>query len=186
MHDPLDVSRTPRLAAGAKRQDRSSDAADRLGAAPVASHFGALLRQEGPHAALGYLNARTRFRFTGMYHTDGETLRNVEIFDRENPAVRCSGEIVPLRDTYCGIACRTVGPFVTRNAQRDHRLTTHAARNTVLSYCGVPIRLPSGAVWGTLCHVDQRPRLAPPDEPSMLEASARELARWLCASQRFA
>lgn len=43
--------------------------------------------QCGPHAALRFLNARTRFRYTGIYAIDPPTLRSIDLFDRENPSL---------------------------------------------------------------------------------------------------
>ena len=43
------------------------------------------LRAGGLHAALALLNARTVHRFTGIYRYDGDTLRNVALFDRFAP-----------------------------------------------------------------------------------------------------
>lgn len=151
-------------------------------ATPVAALVRDRLRGEGLRGALGYLNGRTRFRFTGVYRMEPEILRTIELFDRENPTLKVSGDIAPLRETYCGIACRTEAPFSTPDALADARLLTHAARQSIISYVGVPIRRPSGAVWGTLCHFDNRPRLIPGDEPHVLEACSRLIACWLQAA----
>lgn len=45
------------------------------------------LRDGGVHASLGFLNARTRHRFTGVYRFEPPMLRSVALFDRENPSV---------------------------------------------------------------------------------------------------
>ena len=50
-----------------------------------------LLHGRGLHAALGYLNERTRYRFTGLYRADPPLLRNIGLFDRENPDIDASG-----------------------------------------------------------------------------------------------
>ena len=178
MHESADTFGTHSQEPSASTRGRAVTG-DAVTATAVASHFGELLHRNSPHAALAFLNARTRFRFTGIYRKDDETLRNVEIFDRENPALRGTGECVLLRETYCGIICRSVAPFATSDTRRDDRLTHHPARDTVQSYCGVPIRTPGGAVWGTLCHFDQRPRLAPAGESAVLAACGRQLAHWL-------
>lgn len=158
---------------------------DTPGASPTASDARVVaqcslaLASGGLLAALRVLNERTRFRFTGVYRAEPPMLRNVELFDRENPTLNVSGESTPLAETYCGITCGGGAPFSTPDAQRDARLAMHAARDSVLSYGGVPIRMDSGIPWGTLCHFDVRPRLLPPAELAVLESVAGVIARWL-------
>lgn len=130
-------------------------------------------------AVLGYLNSRTRFRFTGLYHADPPQLRNLLLFDRENPQLNVSGEVCPLEETYCALVFGGERPFGTRDAARDERLASHTARETVISYGGVPVRRANGLVWGTLCHFDVRPRLLPMREIPVLESAATIMAAWL-------
>lgn len=137
------------------------------------------LRERGPLAALEYLNARTRFRFTGLYHAQAPLLRNLYLVDRENPEVNVSGAICPLDETYCAITCAREAAFATRDATRDARLVAHPARDSVISYAGVPLRLAGGRAWGTLCHFDLRPRLLPPAEHALLDSVAPLFVRWL-------
>ena len=145
---------------------------------PVA-HVTALLAHARIDDALRFLNGRTRFRFTGIFEVDPPALRNIRLIDRENPGVNVSGAVATVDVGYCGIACSTGAPFVTANAGKDSRLRTHPARSSMMSYAGVPLRLASGVVWGTLCHYDVRPRLLPPSELSLLEAAAPRVAGWV-------
>ena len=131
-----------------------------------------LLATGGLAAALCYLNGRTRFRFTGVYRAEPPFLRNVCLFDRENPALNLSGDVCLLEDTYCARVCRDEHPFLVADSSRDPCLETHVARERVQSYCGVPIRLDTGRLWGTLCHYDVRPRLLPNAEIEVLERVA--------------
>ena len=147
-------------------------------ASETASRCARILAKDGPVEALRFLNARTRFRFTGIYRVEPPVLRNVWLFDRENPTLNVSGEVCPLEETYCAIVAGSQQPFRTRDARRDDRLTAHAARECVISYCGVPIRRDDGRVWGTLCHFDVRPRLLPHAEIVVLEAVAVDVGRW--------
>ena len=78
-------------------------------------------------------------------------------FDRENPLVETTDD-VPDTATYCCYVREQGAPFKTRNALLDERLTAHAARETVLTYCGVPIMDSEGTILGTLCHYDLVPR----------------------------
>lgn len=147
--------------------------------ATCADHFARLLHGRGLLAALGYLNDRTRYRFTGLYRAEPPLLRNVALFDRENPDIDVSGAVAKLDETYCSITRRTGSPFSTDDALHDARLTTHAARDSVLCYSGVPVRLGNGVPWGTLCHFDLRPRLLPADELAVLASVAPVVAEWL-------
>lgn len=147
--------------------------------ATCAAHFARLLHGRGILVALGYLNERTRYRFTGLYRAEPPLLHNVALFDRENPDLDGSGAVAKLDETYCSITRLTASPFSTDDAMHDARLTTHAARDSVLCYSGVPIRLGSGLPWGTLCHFDLRPRLLPPDELAVLASAAPLVAEWL-------
>lgn len=148
-----------------------------------AARFAELLRERGLHPALGYLNARTRYRFTGLYHADPPLLHNIGLFDRENPDIDPSGAVTQLDETYCDITCATAKPFVTADALNDTRLETHAARDSILSYAGVPIRLGSGRTWGSLCHFDLRPRLLSTEELAALGTVAPVVAEWLSVSR---
>lgn len=135
-----------------------------------------LLRGSGPRAALEYLNQRTRFRFTGIYQADPPVLRNLILVDRENPSLDASGAVCPLDETYCAITCAREALFRTIDAPNDPRLVSHPARDSVISYAGVPLRLADGRAWGTLCHFDLRPRLLPAAELRLLEAVAPDFA----------
>ena len=164
-------SRPPRRA----RQESSAGRVDPL---TVCKEFTSTLSSVGIHAALGYLNSRTRFRFTGIYRPEPPLLRNLHLFDRENPTLNVCGGVSSLDDTYCAIACATNAAFSTTNAGRDPRLRSHAARDAVLSYAGAPVRH-NGSVTATLCHFDVRPRLIPAGELQVLELIAPTLGEWL-------
>jgi GAF domain-containing protein len=176
-HDATD----PRAGVSAPRSDSHSmatpsrDAATRL----VVREVEALLRMGGARAALAWLNGRVRFRFTGLYHAAPPLLRNVHLVDRENPTLNVSGEVCPLDETYCAITCAREASFSTTDARLDSRLLEHPARNAVISYAGVPLRLAGGRAWGTLCHFDLRPRLLPATELKVLDAVAPAFVHWL-------
>ena len=131
----------------------------------------AIVSASGVGPALAWLNARTRFRFTGIYHVDPPLLRNLVLFDRENPDVNVSGAVARLDDTYCALTYAT-GPVSIEDAARDERLKDHPARASIISYDGVPMRLANGQIWGTLCHFDVRPRLLTERERAVLESVA--------------
>jgi GAF domain-containing protein len=144
----------------------------------VVGEVRARLSVGGALGALAWLNARTRFRFTGLYRADPPVLRNLYLVDRENPSLHVSGEICPLDETYCAITCAEDADFATPDARRDARLVGHPARRSVISYAGVPVRI-GGGTWGTLCHYDLRPRLLPTAELAHLDAVASVFGDWL-------
>ena len=147
--------------------------------ARVVAELRLVLLDGGARAALERLNARTRFRFTGVSRADPPLLRNVYLVDRENVALDVSGAVCPLDETYCAITCAREARFATPDARADARLVAHPARQSVISYAGVPLRLAGGRAWGTLCHFDLRPRLLPAAETALLEAFAPVLVEWL-------
>lgn len=161
------------------RAARRRETSARDSGAYVPGEFATVLDRSGLHAGLGYLNGRVRFRFTGVYRFEPSALVNACLYDRENPWLDQCGTVLRLPDTYCVIARALGDVFATENAPEDPRLEGHSARNTVISYTGIPIRLPSGRVAGVLCHYDLRPRLLPKPELGILRSAADYLARWL-------
>lgn len=135
-----------------------------------------MLRAGDIHGALRAVNERTRYRFTGLYRCQPPRLRNVSLFDRENPTTHLGGDVCLLSETYCSIVAGGARPFHTADAAGDPLLLDHPARSSVVSYLGVAVRDATGAVWGTLCHFDVRPRLAPTGELPLMEWMARAIA----------
>jgi GAF domain-containing protein len=141
----------------------------------------------GAHAVLALLNARTRYRFTGVYAVDPPLLRNVDLYDRENPSLDLSGGVDSLEDTCCALVAAANAPFATRDTDADRRVQARMRRGPVVSYMGVPILGLDGRVAGTLCHYDGRPRLIPTGEAEILasiaiELGPRLLSRGSCSS----
>jgi hypothetical protein len=129
----------------------------------------AMLAQSGVRSFLSRLNSRTRYRFTGVYRIEGEQLRNIALFDRENPWLRSGGDIKLLTETCCAMIEQTGRPFATADVPADDRLDALPARHaSVKSYQGAPIFTSGGRLWGTLCHFDLRPRLLPEGEGDVL------------------
>jgi hypothetical protein len=140
-----------------------------------------VLARNGLHAALGLLNARTPFRYTGIYRFDGDVLRNVALFDRQAPG-QPRGNDAPLGETYCAITGRLNDRLIVSDGRRDPRHPWMRG-NSVVSYCGVPIRAPSGASIGALCHFDDRPWAPQGDEATFLMCIADMFSAWLVASE---
>ncbi len=146
--------------------------------AHVRHEVASVLNRRGVLAALGYLNARVRCRYTGIFRPEPPRLRNIRLYDRENPTIDVSGIVIELNDGYCGLTCASAAPFATSDSRRDPRLRAHPARESMRSYAGVPLRI-DDAVWGTLCHYDMRPRVIPRGEVTVLEHVAPLFAQWV-------
>lgn len=137
-----------------------------------------LLERGDLHGVLDVLNARTGHRFTGVYRFDPPMLRNVTLFDRNNPDLRV-GPDTPLVETYCAVVGATESPFATPDAEEDPRLVDHPARESTLSYCGVMLETDTDPPFGTLCHFDLVPQAVPEEEIPVLEAVASLVARYI-------
>lgn len=142
------------------------------------------LQESGLHAALALLNARTRFRFSGIYRTEPPLLRNIALYDRENPSLNVSGARCPLDGTFCLLVWETNAPWSVADATADAALSPYTSQGAVLSYAGVPIRDRGGLVVGTLCHYDSRPRLLPSSELAVLDAVAAVIVPYVIEARR--
>ncbi len=116
------------------------------------AHLTETLRTGDLHAALALLNARTVHRFTGVYRYDGDTLRNVALFDRFAPDSKHGGD-APMVATYCAIVPSVGDSLEVTDGRSDSRFPW-MQDNPVVYYCGVQIRDHAGAPIGTLCHYD--------------------------------
>ncbi len=126
------------------------------------------LEARGLHAALGFLNARTPHRFTGVYRFDGDTLRNVCLFDRIAPET-LQGDDLSMNDAYCAIVGRTGKSLEFADARTDGRFAYKPAV-PIISYCGVLLRDAAGKPFGTLCHYDFQPCQHRSSDVPLLEA----------------
>lgn len=140
-----------------------------------------VLSRHGLHAALKLLNARTPFRYTGVYRFDGDMLRNVALFDRWAPQ-QPRGCDAPMGETYCAITGKLNDSLLVSDGQRDPRHPWMRG-NSVVSYCGVPIRAESGIALGTLCHFDEKPCQSQGAEATFLMCIAEVFRPWVLASR---
>lgn len=119
--------------------------------------FASLLASDGIRTALYSVLRRSDYRFIGIFRfKNGKATSSVHV-DRENLGVTQADEVDDTA-TYCSYVRNTGRPFVTSDASTDQRTLGHAARQVVLSYCGIPIFQPDGELVGTLCHYDVVPR----------------------------
>ncbi|HEX8373388.1 MAG TPA: GAF domain-containing protein [Chthoniobacterales bacterium] len=110
----------------------------------------------GPRDALIFLNSLTNHRFTSLYRFDDEMLRNVVFYDSEHPDLEQCDDI-PVLASYCVFVRDSGATFMTLDTQCDERVSHHPKRNSVQSYCGVPLLDVDGKMFGTICHFDFKP-----------------------------
>lgn len=137
--------------------------------------FRQVLEGEGLPAALRFLNARTRHRFTALYRFETPWLRNVCMVDRENPGLVVAADCA-IRESYCSYIHDDAREFAVEDASTDGRVVGHPKREALLAYCGVPVFDDTGRCIGTLCHFDPRPRLLAIAERPLLVRAAVMLA----------
>lgn len=142
----------------------------------------AQLDQGDLHGALATLNRLSPFRFTGIYRVDPPTLRNVALYDRDNPSLKI-GSDAPLLATYCSITAGGNEPFRSLDTMADPRLTEHEARETTLAYEGVPLTDEEGRAFGTLCNFDVTSRPDAEENTALLARIAPKVARVLSGPQ---
>jgi len=132
------------------------------------AQFRSALTAGGLHAALGYLNARTSYRYSGIYRLDGQTLRCMALYDRqgENPDFLAE---VPLGESFCQFVLREQR-FETQDSAQDRRLDGHPHQGVMRSYFGLPLSRQPGTIYGTLCHFDLAPMVIADSEIALLEA----------------
>lgn len=108
--------------------------------------------------ALTVLNRRTPHRFTGIFKSVGDQLENLYLFDRED-FYAAPWSVFPRDHSYCSLVMAGNAPFVLSDSLVDERVAQHHARNSVISYCGVPLLMKDNTIFGTLCHFDYKPIL---------------------------
>jgi hypothetical protein len=131
--------------------------------------FKAILRNEGVRPALIFLNGLTAHRFSAIYQFENETLRNLYFYDRENPEIE-SIEEIPVTASYCVFLRDTGTLFHTSDALRDERVRSHPKREKVQAYCGVPLPNTQGALFGSVCHFDYKPRIIADKDVDLMES----------------
>lgn len=123
-------------------------------------------------AGLKYLNQLTPHRFTGLYLFEDPTLKNEYVYDEENPSLQKLPEDMPVTATYCSFTREKGSALAIENAREDERTQEHPARETIQSYCGVPLVNTMGEIYGTVCHFDYKPIRIRDETVRMMEALA--------------
>jgi GAF domain-containing protein len=139
--------------------------------ATALKHLKAVLRAGDLRGAVMFLNSLTTHRFTSLFRFDGETLRNVVFFDREDPA-RASTDDMPVSASYCVFVRDGEATFTVPDAACDPRVEGHPKQPVFRAYCGVPLLDADGRMFGTICHFDFAPRSISDENVALMEAIA--------------
>ena len=102
---------------------------------------------------------------------------HLHVLGRVGPADLAKAGRAPVKDTFCQHVVRAGEPLVVADA-REHELTKSLAAvksGKALAYLGMPLALPGGPVFGTLCVADAKPRAWKREEISVLEDVARSV-----------
>ncbi len=115
--------------------------------------------REDVRGALALLNMSGPFRFTSILRfEDDDRLTSVWTFDRENPMRDDFPVAAVTSSSYCVRVRDSMQPFLMPDSALEPTVATHPARDSVQSYCGVPLLREDGSFFGTLCQFDVVPR----------------------------
>ncbi|MGY3265772.1 GAF domain-containing protein [Lysobacter sp. HA35] len=131
-----------------------------------------MLENGNSRDALVLLNWQSEFRFTALFRFDGEWLRQVELYDRLNPAGTEPSDI-PILASYCLFVRDTGKPVEIYDSYVDERVQAHPKRPVVRSYCSAPLVDIEGRAIGTVCHFDPDIRPITPQTVDALAMFAR-------------
>jgi CheY-like chemotaxis protein len=134
-----------------------------------------LIAEHDLRAVLALLNERTPYRYTSILHCQEGTLESVWTFDREHDGVDAF-PATRLEDSYCVFVEASRATFAIEDASKDPRVLAHPKRESLRSYCGVPLLRRDGTVFGTLCHYDAAPHPVDPAAVERMSHVARMLA----------
>ncbi len=132
------------------------------------------LADHGVRGAVAFLNSLTSHRFTSLYRFNSGALQNITFYDREHPEVE-SCEEIPVEASYC-VYVRDYGTNMSVvDSEKDERVRDHPKRQTVRSYCGVPLLDSRDQLIGSVCHFDLEPGHTTEQDVALLEYMARLL-----------
>lgn len=108
---------------------------------------------------LGSLNARTAYRYTSILRFDDGRIESVWTFDRNDESADRFPLDTPVSASYCALVQAGGVAFSMEDSARDARVEGHPKRESLRSYCGVPLFREDGSLFGTLCHYDEQPHV---------------------------
>jgi hypothetical protein len=141
----------------------------------IGEEFKEVLQTGGLWAAMRWLNSKVSYRYTAIFAFDGETLRNVCLVDKQNPAITgCPDQ--PITESYCVYVRRTQYPFSVEQASKDTRVDGHPKQRSYQCYYGIPLVDSKGKMVGTVCHFDADPTKVREDMVTALDDLAPQIS----------
>ena len=136
------------------------------------------LTEHGVRGALAWLNSRTQYRYTALYLVDGTVLKNIYVFDRNDPTDKPYTD-TPINEAYCNLVMDTEQAIIVTDALHDARTARHSYSAAIRSFCGFPLQRADGSACGALCHFDDQPLEIDASERAMLDIAGKVLGRAL-------
>lgn len=103
----------------------------------------------------------------------------VSLIDHDRQWFRASRGLsvdqTPRSMAFCDHTIRTDEPLIVEDASLDHRFADNPlvlGEPFIRSYLGIPLRMPDGYMVGSLCVIDQKPRVFLPNEIEILKSFA--------------
>ena len=122
----------------------------------VGQEFKGIVKTGGLWEAMRWLNSQVSYRYSAIFAFQGDTLRNICLVDKEDPAITgCPDQ--PITESYCTYIHRTQGHFNVERALQDPRVDGHPKQPSYQSYYGIPLFDLTGRMLGTVCHFDSDP-----------------------------
>lgn len=137
-----------------------------------------ILYNKGLHSALEFLNQRVSHRFTAVYRLDKDALEIVDIIDKLGDVSTAPPSRVSFSQSFCEVAIQE-GSLVTSNSALDKKLDSKTNQGLISSYVGLPLMLPGGVLFGTLCHYDYDEKPLNDDEFVFLQNAVSVLPKYL-------
>ncbi len=144
---------------------------------PEIDAFHAVLGKDGLAAALGFLNARSPYRFTFIYKSEPPLARRILVHDRETLHA-VSRELVPISQTYFEFM-RTAPTFATRDGLLDELGRLEPGSRPFRGFCGIQLLHADGRHYGWLAHANPGFAVVPHHEIEFLRRVAVSLMRSL-------
>lgn len=140
------------------------------------------MQNAGVRPAIAFLNGLTEHRYTSVFIFDGPVGKHAYFYDRLDPAQAQAPDIL-IDSSYCIYVKQSEETFNVVDALSDQRVEkSHPKRETIRSYCGVPLIDAYDNLIGSACHYDPDPMATDPLDVELLEALGRMIPKMLYRS----
>ena len=139
------------------------------------------LHQWGLHGALVYLNRRVPHRFTNIFRLSLGTFVPIGLVDKQSLLTLQSQKPVDFQYSMCRFSLDT--GFESADVTHDERIQGHLPTDGIGSYIGLPLRISSDELYGTVCHYDPQPQQVSEQELDFFKVAAVRLAHYLATHQ---